>query len=145
MRPIWEAYDEHESDECCLSNYLPLIESMGYEIVISVDDNDYQGDSRLLLKDGENYGWLIFGWGSCSGCDALQACNTWHEVAQLRDELRDQITWVGRAVDTLNVFKTRDWAGDWSWNAEETRQWVDMVIAYFEPNNTASDSEGSDE
>ena len=63
MRPITEVY----SDESYFGDYQPLLESFEYDILLQIDDNDYQGDSRLLFKDGDRFGILTFGWGSCSG------------------------------------------------------------------------------
>ena len=67
---------ESESAYFTFYSYQPLLESFG-EILLKVDDEDYSGDSRLIFKKGEMYGFLIFGWGSCSGCDWLQGCNSY--------------------------------------------------------------------
>lgn len=55
-------------------DYKPIVNSFG-KIIIQVNDGDYQEDSYILLEDDGRYGYLSFGWGSCSGCDALQACS----------------------------------------------------------------------
>src|SRR5690606_31726593 len=75
------------------SDYDPLIKSMPGEIVVQVDQQGYQGDTWVLLRDGERWGYLEFGWGSCSGCDALQASGSWEDVAKLRNELEADIHW----------------------------------------------------
>ena len=104
------------------SNYNPLIQSFG-EVLLQVDDNDYQGDTRVILKKDNDYGLLIFGWGSCSGCDALQACNSYKEIEELRKYLEGSIRW-GSADELLTYFQTHDWEGDYSWHDRETRQFV---------------------
>jgi len=96
------------------------------------DDDDYQGDSRLLFKDGERYGYLIFGWGSCSGCDALQACCDESEVEKLRYQLLHEIKWIGEKQEALTYFKTRDWTVDSSYYYEKTKQFILDVIKYLE-------------
>ena len=54
------------------TDYTSILNQFGY-IVIKVDDDDYQGDSRVLYEGyKDEVGYLQFGWGSCSGCDALQ-------------------------------------------------------------------------
>lgn len=107
-------------------DYNPLIESFG-EILLQVDDNDYHGDSRaLLFKDG-SYGILIFGWGSCSGCDSLQACSTHEEIAELRDGLESSTKW-GSLNETLEYLLNHDWEGDYSWGQPETREFVEKAI-----------------
>lgn len=73
-------------------DYSPIIESFG-DVVVQVDEEDYSGDSFVLLRKDGRYGFLCFGWGSCGGCDALQACETVEEVDELIDELQDSIKW----------------------------------------------------
>lgn len=106
-----------------VSDYVPMLESMG-AVLLQVDDDDYQGDSRVLYRDGERVGLLIFGWGSCSGCDALQACSTYGEVDALRGELLNGIKWFASPADALQYFNTHDWEGDYSWSDDKSREFV---------------------
>lgn len=92
--------------------------------MLQVDDNDYQGDSRLLFRDGNRIGVMIFGWGSCSGCDALQACQTYAGIEELRTELHNGVHWFDSVAEALAYFETHDWGGDYSWHAEETKRFV---------------------
>lgn len=73
-------------------DYEPIIRSFG-EVLVQVDDEDWSGDTRVLLRKDGRYGFLNFGWGSCSGCDALQACDSYQEVDQLISELENDIKW----------------------------------------------------
>lgn len=73
-------------------NYQPIIDSFG-ESVVQVDDKDYQGDTRVLLKKDGRFGFLNFGWGSCSGCDGLQACGSYRELEELIVGLEASIQW----------------------------------------------------
>jgi hypothetical protein len=127
MRKIEEVYPGIEEGFWMVSDYDPLLESMGYEILLQIDDEDYQGDSRLLFKNGDQYGLLIFGWGSCSGCDALQACDTFKEIEELREGLNNDIKWDTRE-GLLKYIEEKDWELEWSWHAEETKEFVDKVI-----------------
>lgn len=101
--------------------YHTLIESTGVEIVDAESDNDYSGDTYMLVKEGERYGWLVFGWGSCSGCDAFAACETLSDLDNLRQQLYANIEWgtlsevvafahnahdVGRFYADASAFKT---------------------------------------
>ena len=104
------------------SDYGPMLDSFG-PVLLRVDDEDYQGDSRVLYKDGDRYGLLIFGWGSCGGCDALQACDTREEVDALIRELHEKVQWMS-GPEMLSYFQTHDWEGDYSYHAEETRRFV---------------------
>src|SRR3990167_9158170 len=52
--------------------YRSVITTMG-EVVAQVDEGSYQGDSFVLLRRGNRFAYFTFGWGSCSGCDAMEA------------------------------------------------------------------------
>lgn len=75
------------------SSYNELISSFNFNIVLEESDDDYQGDTFVLLKVSSYYGFLRFGWGSCSGCDALQGCGSKKDVEELRDRLFEQMVW----------------------------------------------------
>ena len=55
-------------------DYDPMVNAFG-NVVVRVDDDDYQGDTRVLYNNDGKIGYLVFGWGSCCCCDALQSCN----------------------------------------------------------------------
>ena len=137
MKNIEEVYPEHTKEYNETGSfygpgeYTPMLESYGYQIVIKVDDSDYQGDSRLLYKDGTRYGLLIFGWGSCSGCDALQGCSSIDDLRELQKRLHDDIKWFASAKEALRYFQAHDWVGDYSWHADETREFVSKGTEYL--------------
>lgn len=126
MKPIQEVYADFES--WGVSDYDPMLASFGWEIVLKVDDNDYQGDSRVLYRDGDRYGLLVFGWGSCSGCDSLQGCCTIEEIDELRVTLRDQTIWKDSKAEMLEFIRSRDWETQYSWHADETKEFVQKAI-----------------
>jgi hypothetical protein len=126
---VKQLYPDQEDDPFYgPGDYQPLIGSFG-EILLQVDDKDYQGDTRVILKRGDEYGLLIFGWGSCSGCDALQACETYQDIEDLRARLESDIKWLP-AKELLAYLETHDWEGDYSWNDDgETKQFVEQATA----------------
>ena len=126
MKPIEEVYPE--SDGGWWSDYGPMLESLGWEVVLKVDDNGYQGDSRILFRDGDRYGLLVFGWGSCSGCDSLQGCSTLSEVDELRTDLRDQTIWKDSKAEMFAFVRDRDWEAQYSWHADETKEFVKKAM-----------------
>lgn len=137
MKTIQECYpDDIQEDGSTIAygvgDYGPLLESLGHEILLQVDDNDYQGDSRVLYRDGERYGLLVFGWGSCSGCDSLQACSTVKDIEELRDRLVSDIIWKDSAREMLDFIQTRDWELQYSWHADETKQFVQEAVAILQ-------------
>lgn len=116
-----------EDDYGC-SSYQLIIDAMGHENLLQVDDSDYQGDTRVLFKSGAKYGWLQFGWGSCSGCDELQGCGSVGELQQLCDRLEQSVKWFDSKDDARRFFKSHDWEGDYSWHAEEQKQFINRAI-----------------
>jgi hypothetical protein len=102
--------------------YRDLIDSISVEILLQVDDNDYQGDSRVLVRDYRRYGLLFFGRGSCSGCDALQAAEGDEaEMARLRDDPRRSIHWENSAAGLLAYIESKDWTLEFSGDDEASR------------------------
>lgn len=66
---------------------------------------DYQGDIFYLLKKDNEYCLLVIGYGSCSGCDALEACDTREERIELAESIRSSMQWFSKEdlLDHLNV------------------------------------------
>lgn len=123
--------DGRWQDQC---NYEPMVEAFG-RTICSVDTDDYQGDSFRLLADGDEpdqkYGLMVFGWGSCSGCDALQACASVKELQELMDHLQDQIRWFADKESLLKFMMEHDWEGDWHWHRSEAHQFRKKVMEFL--------------
>ena len=117
-----------------LSDYTPMINAFGH-VVIRVDDDGYSGDTRVLYDNDGKIGHLVFGWGSCSGCDALQACDSIEELQELCSELENSIRWFDSKEEALEWIMTHDWEGDWCWHDEETHKYLEMVNIYLKGEN----------
>ncbi len=124
MKEIREVYPSFDGLEY---EYKPLLESMEYEILVKVDEDDYQGDSWVLFKDGTRYGFLNFGWGSCSGCDALQACESLEEIESLRNELHKSIIWHQDKKAMIDWLLKHQWWKDASFYVSDSEYYT----AYF--------------
>lgn len=141
MQPIREVYPCLAEDEEKYGrfygpgDYGALINSMGFETLLQVDDSDYQGDSRLILRDGNRYGMLIFGWGSCSGCDALQACESFKEIEELRESLFNSILWYDSKEELHAFIRDRDWDLQYSWHEQETKDFVEQALVLLGSND----------
>ena len=99
--------------EVITRSYEDLVRTFTDQILIQVDDDDYQGDSRLLVTDAQGrFGILIFGWGSCSGCDAYQACYCSEDYWDLRNRLKDSTRWFDTSLECLRFFDNHDWEGN---------------------------------
>ena len=120
----------YENERWGWYDYQPMLDAFG-KIAIQVDDDDYQGDSRLLYDENGKIGVLIFGWGSCSGCDALQACGSLWEVQELCDSLQEDIKWFDDKAQALEYFANHDWQGDYSWHQMETKKFINKCIEYL--------------
>ena len=113
-----------------LSGYTPILEEFG-EILLRVDEDAWQGDTLVLYEKDGKYGWLRFGWGSCSGCDALQGCSSYKEIQELIDSLESSVQWFESKKEAIKFFKTHDWEGDYD-NGEEQQEFVRKAIALLD-------------
>ena len=133
MKKAIELYpDTYKSDDIYFfgpCDYQPILEEFG-NIIIQIDDNDYQGDSRVLLQNDNKYGILIFGWGSCSGCDALQGCDSYEEIDELIQDIYNDIKWFDTLLDCKSWVKNRDWELQYSYHCDETKAFIDKVLNY---------------
>jgi hypothetical protein len=102
----------------------------GLTVVLSEWLGDYQGDAVTVLKDGRRYGFLTFGYGSCSGCDALQAVENMEDLSGLYENLIDSIQWFA-SLDALKTYvsKDRDWAGSIYGHDDEIKGFIEKVVA----------------
>lgn len=130
IRKVYPGCKEENDYFYAPSDYEPLLASFGYDILLQLDDEDYSGDSYLVFKDDKQnrIGYLIFGWGSCSGCDALQACNSYMEIDKLRIELYKQIKWFKTPEEMLKYFNEKDWKEEWFYHDETGTKFVKKAI-----------------
>lgn len=92
-------------------SYSSLPKLLGAKTLAWCDDHDYQGDSHALLEHGGEFGFLTFGWGSCSGCDAMEAAygDRAAERAVL-DGLCESIIWFATLREAKDHVSSRDTA-----------------------------------
>lgn len=134
-----EAYAaEEESEEPYHSEYHPdwepsyedLIALGCDEVVVSASFGDYQGDSHVIGRRGTQYGFQTYGWGSCSGCDALEGCRTAEDLAGLAVSMATLWShWADSAEDMLKWIEGHDWEGQWSFYAEREEEARKTIIA----------------
>lgn len=130
MKTAQELYPQDpKSNWFDVGDYQPIIDNFG-NVLVQVDDNDYQGDSRILYEKDGKYGFLIFGWGSCSWCDALQACGNIESVQALMDGLQNDIKWFDSLDELKAYFSNKDWELEWSFNSDETKAFIQQVLEY---------------
>lgn len=118
-------------------SYRELVESLGHDVLVEVTDSDYQGDSRFLLRAkagdgaGVRFGYLKFGWGSCSGCDSLEAARTVADLASLSDELESGISWFDGPAAALKFLRERDWEAT-EWGVKQCLKFAGEATAALE-------------
>ena len=106
-------------------DYEDLIE---YEIVKSFSMGDYEGDYTFHLTDKMGrHGFLVVGYGSCSHCDALQACVTLADVQRLQEEILNDIRWFYSLTELGDWARTYDFKGQWYYYDSQSEE----AINYF--------------
>jgi len=104
-------------------DYLEIARSLG-NIVADGEAGDYQGDYYFLLEKDGKYGWLTIGYGSCSGCDALQACVEVSDFQELYDSISRSVQWKDSKEEAIDYLKTKNWRGDFSWYYSDFRDFL---------------------
>ncbi len=126
MKTSEELFPEQSEGYFYGGDYQPIIDSFG-KVLLQVDDADYQGDTRVVLESEGKFGVLIFGWGSCSGCDALQACGSHSDINSLIESLHNDITWFDSLEELKAWSAARDWELQWAWHSSETKDFVEKI------------------
>ncbi len=128
--------DQLKDDYVSVYGYELMVEAFGRRVLVAVDVDDYQGDSYRLIADGDEpdqrYGVLIFGWGSCSGCDALQGCESVEDLQELADHLYDSIKWFSHKEALREYVEKHDWEGDWSWHEEASHDFRRQIQEFLD-------------
>ena len=86
----------------------------GAKVVVSEDVGDYQGDILMLLRtQDDKYGYASAGYGSCSGCDSLQACEDdgMKAVRELGMSMAKGVKWFNTLEDAKKYIIGKDWQG----------------------------------
>lgn len=101
-------------------SYQEMLEPVA-QVLLWEDIGSYQGDYYVLLESPSGaIGYTTIGYGSCSGCDALQAAQDYgndgpsQDMIDLRDRIIEGIQWFDNAAEAHNWFEKHDWRGDWT-------------------------------
>jgi hypothetical protein len=97
-------------------SYYELVEKNA-DVLIEHTLGSYQGDMLFLLRNGDQFGFLVVGYGSCSGCDSLEACESQEAVDSLAERIYDGIKWFD-SFDELKSYVLDD-NKDLEWYAHE--------------------------
>lgn len=146
------------------SGYTELLTRKGpLQIIASITEDNYQGDDLWLVKDwGEDpgqtpdrVGFLQIGWGSCSGCDALEDARgygyydldtpeheldeedikdrreTLSKMSALRDALVNDVKWFPTLGELLGWYGSRDWEGSSHIDSVAVEQFRGMIETHL--------------
>lgn len=114
---------------------------------------DYQGDILYLLEEPstQQFGILIQSYGSCSGCDELEAIGAAgyraprsevkEELSKLAVRMFERTFW-GTRDQILNYLKDRDGANSWFMNNPEGQMAIQEIIFKLEAAPTTNDAHG---
>lgn len=98
-------------------SYGDLVEKNA-EILVESTLGSWQGDMLFLLRSGDQFGFLVVGFGSCSYCDALEGCESQEEVDNLAQSLYDGIKWFDSLEEAKNYIADQD-ERNLSWYAHD--------------------------
>lgn len=138
---IWDVdfFDDREDDEkggswfSYYGGYVRLFETFG-ELEARWDERGYQGSSIYIVRckkpNVEAWGVVEFGWGSCSGCDSMQACDSPEEVMDLRNRMGENIIWFEDRDWLIQWARERDWEGTF-WGRENKLDIMTMFERWY--------------
>lgn len=116
--------------------YHALVASFGFTIIAEESFGSYQGDLVFVLEDRDKRGWLVVGYGSCSGCDQLEAVSPWGDdedsdwtdVISLRDELASEVRWFDSHEELVEWLKGETFSNQWYYYEDEMKHFVKGFI-----------------
>lgn len=129
-------------------SYGMIVDSWGFETVASQEFGSYQGDLAFILR-GPTLGWglIVIGYGSCSGCDELEATissvgyhydkdepdtRDFGELVGLAKSLSDQVHWEATKDELaawINATPERHW---WSYEGDMAK-WLNEQLGSHLP------------
>jgi hypothetical protein len=126
-----DQYNDTDNFQSGPYEYVPIIKHFG-EILLEWTEDNYQGDTAAIVKKDNKYGYLLFGWGSCSGCDALQACESYEDLGKLVEELENKVLWFDSLPKLVAFFRARDWTTQYEYNVEGFKEnFLQKVLVDF--------------
>jgi hypothetical protein len=129
MHNIEEYLEERTWSEGYYASYDSIVESFGYNILMGEAIGDYQGDMVYVLYDGlfDQWGVFITGYGSCSGCDILEAMEMDNapveEYRELQEEWHNGVDWYNTPEELYDAIREKE--GDWYWYEDGYSEFIE--------------------
>lgn len=115
---------------CDVYDYQPIVNAFG-NVAIQKSTDDYQGDTWVLYNNDGKLGYLCFSWGSCSGCDALQACDSYADLQELIDRIESSLIWFSDKEEALTYFEKEERRLESSWYYDEFKAFIQEAVTYL--------------
>lgn len=119
--------------------YSDMATSFG-DVLVEVEENDYQGCTWILLRGKDDrFGYLVYSWGSCSGCDDLQGCSGNADLEELHTRLWDSIKWDAGLVEVLEVIRAdveEDAEDEWMRHRDDGKRFLEECKAWAASHDT---------
>lgn len=123
-RGIFTGYDGEFSSS---GNYKDIAKLFGH-VLVEVVGGSYQGDMWFLIENRGKYGFLNVGYGSCSGCDALQACSSFDEANVLIESMENGIQWFNSLKEAQDYISNEDRKTSYFYYEQEWPEFVKKVL-----------------
>ena len=123
-------FDEEYPYYGCLCEYENIVAEFGETIIYKIHEN-YSGDMWFLLNINGKFAYLNLSYGSCSGCDALQGCNSLKDLNYLIIEIYNSMVKFDSSAEALEFFESESRECDAAWYYDENKQFVSEAIEYF--------------
>lgn len=109
-------------------DYHGLLTASGLEVVEWEVTGSYQGDYVVLVRDNARYGFVVIGYGSCTGCDALEGCGGIDDVLTLCEQILQSIKWADSAEELRDhLIERADTGNDWYSHDSEVREATEKI------------------
>lgn len=95
-----------------MPGYHEMLEANGLKVLAWETFGSYQGDYAVIVKKDGLLGFVVIGYGSCSGCDSLEACDTQEDYDSLMSSVLKSISWGGAdfiRAKIANLFDDNSW------------------------------------
>lgn len=121
--------------------YEDLLEAAGLVIEQCEYFGSYQDDAAAVVRDGVRKGISMWGYGSCSGCDALEAdapfgdkaktAEAWADVNTLADGMVASVQWPrdGETFEEMAARLLRNETNEWYFYDSDIKAWVEKLAA----------------
>lgn len=145
MKPLELEYSDWRDGCRLLNGYSGFVDSFEVEVLAFEAVGDYQGDYHWLLYDPINreYAFLTIGYGSCSGCDWLEAMegSSEKEYIEARDDIWNGLIWQS-ATRMLEWLTSETRKHDFSWFEEGYREFINECIRIMLRKGTSAGGPG---